>query len=118
MTDPLVEQIISEKTPEIQALLRAARTYLQQAAPTLTEYGQPRLKNIVYRGRDTVVAVSSYARYISLHFYDGIKLNDPHGVLEGGGSKLRHVKVRTLSDLNPAVLDGLVAQSVALDQAG
>ena len=43
-------------------------------------------------------------RHVSLGFYHGVDVPDPDGLLEGTGKRMRHVKIRTLTDLaNPAL---------------
>lgn len=50
------------------------------------------------------VYVMPQAEYVNLGFYHGVGLPDPEGLLEGTGTKMRHVKVRSLDAAeNPAV---------------
>jgi len=42
--------------------------------------------------------------HVNLGFYHGASLNDPAGLLEGTGKKLRHVKVRNMSEAKNPVL--------------
>jgi len=64
---------------------------LYDAIPGVQEklkWGQPAFanpKNICY-----IYATKDYAR---LGFYDGTKLNDSTGLLEGEGKKLTHIKI-------------------------
>ncbi|MGI9405246.1 MAG: DUF1801 domain-containing protein [Hyphomicrobiaceae bacterium] len=56
--------------------------------------------------------------HVTLGFYKGAELDDPDGLLEGGGKVLRHVKV-TLGDKVPKrALVTLVKAAVRLDGAG
>ena len=40
-------------------------------------------------------ALSAHSKWVSLNFFRGTDLEDPKGLLEGGGKKLRHVKLRS-----------------------
>lgn len=45
-------------------------------------------------------------RWINLGFYQAVDLADPEGLLEGTGTRMRHVKIRSLDDAGrPAIRD-------------
>ncbi|MCP1645341.1 ribosomal protein S18 acetylase RimI-like enzyme [Pseudomonas citronellolis] len=43
--------------------------------------------------------VFAYAGHVSLELSQGASLDDPYAVLEGGGKQRRHIKLRTLDDI-------------------
>ena len=43
-----------------------------------------------------MAALSAHNKWVSLFFMRGVDLEDPDGLLEGTGKKMRHVKLRTL----------------------
>lgn len=44
-------------------------------------------------------ALSPHTKWVSLIFFRGTDLKDPGGLLEGTGKRLRHVKIRSLEEL-------------------
>ena len=42
-----------------------------------------------------MAALQAHKGWVSLFFMEGVKLDDPDGVLEGSGKLLRHVKLRS-----------------------
>ena len=46
-------------------------------------------------------------------FYAGAKLDDPAGLLEGSGAKLRHVKVRSVEAVDDDAIRGLLEAALA-----
>ena len=54
--------------------------------------------------------------YVSLGFFNGAALADPEGILEGKGKKLRHIKVRALSDIHGERISVWVREAVTLNQ--
>lgn len=65
-----------------------------------------------------MAAVVPYTKWVSLAFINGTSLEDPAGLLEGTGSTVRHVKVRSLeqlADLSHS-LRGFVAAASRLNQ--
>jgi hypothetical protein len=49
---------------------------------------------------DCVCMIAVYRNHANLQFTHGIDLADPHGLLEGTGERMRHIKIKALSDLN------------------
>ena len=43
--------------------------------------------------------VAPQTNYVNLGFYHGVALKDPAGLLEGAGKRLRHIKVKSISDV-------------------
>src|ERR1041384_6059662 len=48
---------------------------------------------------DGIFHIAVYARGANLGFNDGATLDDPKGILEGSGNRIRHIKVRKPEDL-------------------
>lgn len=115
-TDKEINQFLDDYEPEVQAIAHELCRVVTDAAPDLKEEVKRGWKNITYRGNGVVCAVQPYSRYVSLHFYKGTELDDPAGVLEGGGKQLRHIKVHSLDAIDEKVLAPFIKQAVALDK--
>src|SRR6267143_2989194 len=48
---------------------------------------------------DGIFHIAVYAKGANLGFNDGASLNDPKGILQGKGNRIRHIKIRTAADL-------------------
>ncbi len=57
--------------------------------------------------------VLPYKSWVNLGFYMGAVLPDPSGLLEGTGTKLRHIKVRTLDEAEAPEIDELIRSALA-----
>ena len=44
-------------------------------------------------GGNLLMYLADQARYVQLGFYNGAQFEDPHGLIEGTGKRLRHIKV-------------------------
>ena len=53
--------------------------------------------------------VDAFAAHAAIGFYEGASLPDPAGLLEGGGKRMRHVKLRWGQPLDEAALADLIA---------
>jgi hypothetical protein len=51
------------------------------------------------RLQDGIFHIAVYAKGVNLGFNDGATLDDPKGILEGSGSRIRHIKIRSAEDL-------------------
>ena len=50
--------------------------------------------------------------HVSFEFGSGANMNDPHNILEGTGKFRRHLKVRSLTDIEDKKVDFFVKQSL------
>ena len=71
------------------------------------------------RVSDGIFHIAVYAKGVNLGFNEGATLADPDGILEGNGKQIRHIKIRTPSDLARPEVRAYVrrARRVALDDA-
>ena len=53
--------------------------------------------------------VSAFSAHANVGFYFGAELPDPAGLLEGGGKRMRHVKLRWGAPVDEAALGALIA---------
>jgi len=68
---------------------------------------------------DGVFHIAVYSKGVNLGFNQGANLADPDGMLEGKGKQIRHIKIRSQSDLARPELRSYVrrARQVAIDDA-
>ena len=57
---------------------------------------------------DGYAYILPYKRWVNLGFYQGVDLADPEGLLEGTGAKMRHVKIRSVDEVNRSAIRALV----------
>jgi hypothetical protein len=91
----------ARQAPDKRALLEALRALVKQAAPDAREsikWGMP-----FYEKNGSLCALASFKSYVSLNvFAPPDVLEDPEGKLEGSGKSMRHLKVRSESDIDEA----------------
>lgn len=97
-----VDNYIQKSVPPLRDRLQRLRHLIHETLPGVEEsikWGRPvfsRPKNICY--------LQATKDYVTLGFYDGAKLNDPNGLLEGQGKRLKHVKIRSDRDIRNDVV--------------
>jgi hypothetical protein len=51
------------------------------------------------RLRDGVFHIAVYSKHVNLGFNDGATLDDPKGILQGAGNRIRHIMIKTPEDI-------------------
>lgn len=104
------DAFFDELNEPIAALARELRDIIRKAIPDADEsikWGIP-----VYEANGLTCALRPSGDYVALQFYaSGITLDDPDGLLEGTGKKMRHVKIRTKSDLKKRLFTAWIKQA-------
>jgi len=52
--------------------------------------------------------VNAFSDHVNVGFFHGAMLDDPAGLLEGTGKRMRHVKVRWAQQVNAVALSDLI----------
>ncbi|MDT4966189.1 MAG: hypothetical protein QOJ64_926 [Acidobacteriota bacterium] len=87
------EFVLSEMSPPHEYILNVSYTVAMGFGPTA-------------RMGDTVCMIGAYSAHVNLGFNQGAELEDPQGLLQGTGKKIRHVKIKTAADLShPGIRD-------------
>ncbi|NNC89543.1 MAG: hypothetical protein HKN82_13900 [Akkermansiaceae bacterium] len=105
-----IETFLRPYSPEIRAFAQELRTYLKQETRPSIELAGPSAQsfNIGYgfttTAWDCFCAIIVYRKHINISLPSGASLPDPDGLLHGTGSRIRHLKIKELKDVQtPAV---------------
>src|SRR5712691_3336244 len=68
---------------------------------------------------DGIFHIAVYSKHVNLGFNDGASLDDPKGILQGAGSRIRHITIKTPQDLERPELRAYIrrARKKALNDA-
>ena len=71
------------------------------------------------RLRDGIFHIAVYSQHVNLGFNDGATLDDPKGILEGAGNRIRHITVKTPEDIRRPEIRAYIrrARKKALSEA-
>jgi hypothetical protein len=106
------EDIVADQPGPVAALTRELRELIAQAHPDAVEVPRRGEVTVCYGWGEKKMS-ESYAylapkgAWVNLGFFRGTDLPDPHGLLEGNGARMRHVKVRP-ETFDPAPLRELL----------
>ena len=115
-----VEGFIAKFDPSIARLVRASRGKLRKRYPTAMElvYDNYNALAIGYgpneRTSEVFVSVAAYARGVTLYFTQGRKVDDPKGLLQGGGNQGAFVRLERASQLDDSTVIALLESAISV----
>jgi hypothetical protein len=116
--DPAVEAWLRERPGALGAIARHWFGVLRECGDDVRELmhdGQP----TACVGDAAFAYVGAYRSHVNVGFFRGAELADPHGLLEGTGRLMRHVKLRPEREIDAAALTGLIERAyLALKREG
>lgn len=109
-----VEELLASCTPPVRRLVQAARKRLLELVPGATERLRVGWGILGYDAPGYFAFVAPQADHVRIGFERGVLLDDPGGILEGRGSQVRHVCIRSEQDLAGDALARLVRQAAEM----
>lgn len=115
-----LDTFIDRYSPEVAADARHALSFVRQRLPTATRMVYDNYNALVIgfgadaRASDLIFSIALYPRYVTLFFARGAEVPDPHGLLEGSGKAVRHVKLRPVSRLESREVGALIDAALAI----
>ena len=69
-----------------------------------------------WTGQERIVSVKAHANHCNLQLWSGARLADQYlGRIEGSGKALRHVKIRSVTEIDDELID-IIDRAIQLDQ--
>jgi len=115
--------MLAECTPEIARLMTAARRKLRSRVPRGFEllYDNYNGVGVGYGATQSysapVVSLLAFPRWVTLFFLYGATLDDPHGLLEGTGRRVRSIRLTSADVLDDLRVGALLEQALRRDEA-
>ena len=111
------DQITEGCDPALAAIVIALKARITAMHRDHVEIVWPRMRIASYgigpkKMSDHYAYIAPQAKHVNLGFYYGSVLNDPTGLLEGAGKNLRHVKIRSLSEVSSKEIGDLLEASL------
>ena len=60
--------------------------------------------------------IRAFKNHVNFGFWRGAELPDPAGLLQGGGEKMRHIKLSSTADIAPEAFAALIESAVILNR--
>jgi hypothetical protein len=112
------DQIIEGCDPAIAAIASELKARIAAMHGDHVEIVWPRMRIASYgigpkKMSEHYAYIAPQTEHVNLGFYHGAVLKDPTGLLEGAGKNLRHIKIRSLSEVSKKELGDLLKASLA-----
>jgi hypothetical protein len=120
MSDPEMQLagFMAKFTPEVAAAGCAVVDRLHARVPTAVRLVYDNYNGLVVgfgpdeRASHAILSVVFFPKWISLFFLQGAGLDDPHRILKGGGTVVRHVVLAKPDDLDGPEVSAMIDQAL------
>jgi len=109
-----IEELLERTAPRLRPLVQAARRRVLAAVPGATERLRAGWGLLGYDAPRYFAFVVPTPDHVRIGFERGVLLEDPAGLLRGGGVQVRHVEIRAAADLEAPALAALLRQAAGL----
>ena len=103
---------VDDQNPEMRKVVKALRSMVKKILPstriTLNSWGIP-----TFEAEAPFCLYMVSKNHVTFGFHNGAALADPSRLLEGTGKNIRHVKLRTVTDLKRPGLRDLILDARA-----
>ncbi len=107
--DFVVERVLPEFQPVVHELRRLVKSYLPDVQEIIWR-GIP-----AYRTQHVFAVISPTKKDITFAFTNGARFEDKFGLLRGVGNVSKHLKFKTLAQIDSNVLNYYIAQALHFD---
>ena len=118
MSHSKFQDILGIADPALRPVCEALRSLVASHHPEFAEVVWPKLRIASFgvgpkKMTQHYAYIAVQAAHINFGFYHGASLDDPGGLLEGIGKALRHIKFRSLPEVQSAAVASLLRQAIA-----
>jgi hypothetical protein len=116
-----LDGFLDKYTPEVAALARSLLARMKARLPgaQILVYDNYNALAIGFgpteKAGQAILSLAVMPRWVTLCFLWGVGLPDPHGLLKGEGSRVRHVRLHSAQALDEPAVEALIA--AALERA-
>ena len=113
-----LDGFIDKFTPEVAALTRDLLERMKARIPgaVIPVYDNYNALAIGFgasdRVKDVILSLAVMPRWVTLCFMWGVRLPDPHHLLKGEGSQVRHVRLHSPDALDDPRIDAFIAEAL------
>jgi hypothetical protein len=114
-----LDGFIDKFTPQVAALTRVLLAKAKARIPgaQILVYDNYNALAIGFgptdKASNAVLSLAVYPRWVNLFFLNGKILPDPHGLLRGEGSRVRHYRLTSPEAFDDPRLDALISEAIA-----
>jgi hypothetical protein len=118
-----LDRFLDAYTPEVVGIARKALMKLRRRLPFATEMVYDNYNALACgfgpseRVSDVVFSIAVYPKHVNFFFLQGAKLPDPDGLLQGSGSRVRHIRLEDETTLDRNDVKAMMATAMRMAKA-
>ena len=109
-----VSEYINNLPEDKKEIVKVLREVILSVDPSLNE--SLKWKQPVYSKKGDICYIFPAGNHVNLGFYNGTELKDPKESLEGAGKTMRHIKIKSLEDIDKEYFWELVSDAISKDK--
>ena len=113
MAGKTVDAYIAQLEEWQAEIVSKVRMIILEAVPEADEsikWAQP-----VYEVNGPFAYIKAFKNSVNFGFWRGVDIHDPHGLLQGTGEKMRHIRLTSLEDIDGEAFTDFIHQAVKLN---
>ncbi len=113
-----LEGFLAKYTPEMVRATKQCLIRMRKQVPGATELVYDNYNSLAIgfgpgeRASEAVFSIVPFPRWVTLCFLHGRGLADPHGLLKGNGSRVRHIRLESPATLDRPEVRALLAEAL------
>jgi len=108
-----IESYIAGLKGEKKKIVAEIVTIVRKAAPEAT--GSIKWSQPVFEQNGPFCYVRAFTNHVTFGFWRGVDLTDDKELLESGGKKMAHVKLRNMGDIKRSLFEAWIKQAVQMN---
>ncbi|HOI76831.1 MAG TPA: DUF1801 domain-containing protein [Methanofastidiosum sp.] len=109
-----VSEYINNLPEDKKEIVKALREIILSIDPSLNE--SLKWKQPVYSNKGDICYIFPTGGHVNLGFYRAIELKDPKKLLQGTGKTMRHIKIKSLEQIDKEYFWELVSDAISKDK--
>ena len=111
------KELIQDSDQPLQRIANQLRKIILKIDPDVCEVVRLGERSATYglgpkKMSEGYVYIMPQGKWVNLGFFKGAELDDPEGLLEGTGAKMRHVKIRSLKGADAPAVGTLISAAL------
>lgn len=112
--NPLADPFFDGLDGPVQETARKLRELIFEASEEMVE--EIKWSKPSYSHDGLVCYLQPAKNHVNFGFYQGAQLEDRNSLLEGDGTKMRHIRIKRMDDINPEPFKNLIWEAIEFNK--
>lgn len=108
------QQLIANRAPEVKAIAKKLRSIVMEVLPTAEEVTYLGWNVALYRDKKEICSIAPMKQRCNFFLAMGARVSDPDKLLQGTGTRIRHIQITSVRDIPVAKLKRMIKEGKVL----